>query len=249
MSRHTENYKPLSEAELYDLAGFLESPLVPPTTMRISAVNGLLTSIIIGPRPVPPNVWMRYIWGQGEPRWQSQQQAEHVASLLVRHLNTIALLLAQQPPQFAPLTYTRHEGDKATEIVTDWCFGFCCGVKLDNAAWQPVAGTPAEPFIALIRAYLEPEKEVHQQILSKLSAANGTPAQVIATSVIELHRFWLATQPKKPAAPAGSAMPVPLKIGRNDLCPCGSGRKYKHCCGSNVPHAPETPEAPETPKA
>ncbi|MGA1825307.1 MAG: SEC-C metal-binding domain-containing protein [bacterium] len=21
------------------------------------------------------------------------------------------------------------------------------------------------------------------------------------------------------------------KIGRNDSCPCGSGRKYKHCCG------------------
>jgi SEC-C motif-containing protein len=21
------------------------------------------------------------------------------------------------------------------------------------------------------------------------------------------------------------------KIGRNDPCPCGSGRKYKHCCG------------------
>ena len=21
------------------------------------------------------------------------------------------------------------------------------------------------------------------------------------------------------------------KIGRNDLCPCGSGKKYKQCCG------------------
>ncbi|HIR20518.1 MAG TPA: SEC-C domain-containing protein [Candidatus Pelethomonas intestinigallinarum] len=23
----------------------------------------------------------------------------------------------------------------------------------------------------------------------------------------------------------------PLGIGRNDPCPCGSGKKYKHCCG------------------
>jgi SEC-C motif-containing protein len=23
------------------------------------------------------------------------------------------------------------------------------------------------------------------------------------------------------------------KVGRNDPCPCGSGRKYKHCCGRN----------------
>ncbi len=21
------------------------------------------------------------------------------------------------------------------------------------------------------------------------------------------------------------------KVGRNDPCPCGSGKKYKHCCG------------------
>lgn len=24
------------------------------------------------------------------------------------------------------------------------------------------------------------------------------------------------------------------KIGRNDLCPCGSGKKYKKCCGKNL---------------
>jgi uncharacterized protein len=24
------------------------------------------------------------------------------------------------------------------------------------------------------------------------------------------------------------------KIGRNDPCPCGSGKKYKHCCGRNA---------------
>jgi len=30
---------------------------------------------------------------------------------------------------------------------------------------------------------------------------------------------------KKKAAVAGK------KVGRNDPCPCGSGKKYKHCCG------------------
>jgi preprotein translocase subunit SecA len=23
------------------------------------------------------------------------------------------------------------------------------------------------------------------------------------------------------------------RVGRNDLCPCGSGKKYKKCCGAN----------------
>ncbi|MEN9148632.1 MULTISPECIES: SEC-C metal-binding domain-containing protein [Xanthomonas] len=24
-------------------------------------------------------------------------------------------------------------------------------------------------------------------------------------------------------------------MGRNDQCPCGSGRKYKHCCATSAP--------------
>ncbi|HCS75454.1 MAG TPA: hypothetical protein DIW17_16465 [Clostridiales bacterium] len=24
----------------------------------------------------------------------------------------------------------------------------------------------------------------------------------------------------------------PVKIGRNEPCPCGSGKKYKKCCGA-----------------
>ena len=24
------------------------------------------------------------------------------------------------------------------------------------------------------------------------------------------------------------------KVGRNDPCPCGSGKKYKKCCGANL---------------
>ena len=25
---------------------------------------------------------------------------------------------------------------------------------------------------------------------------------------------------------------IPAKVGRNDPCPCGSGKKYKKCCGA-----------------
>lgn len=34
--------------------------------------------------------------------------------------------------------------------------------------------------------------------------------------------------------PPASARAAPPP-GRNDPCPCGSGRKYKKCCGSNSP--------------
>ncbi|MBF0254661.1 MAG: SEC-C domain-containing protein, partial [Candidatus Omnitrophica bacterium] len=33
-------------------------------------------------------------------------------------------------------------------------------------------------------------------------------------------------------APAGTALPPRNKVGRNEPCPCGSGKKYKKCCGN-----------------
>ena len=37
-------------------------------------------------------------------------------------------------------------------------------------------------------------------------------------------------QAKKGGAPTNKAMPG--APGRNQPCPCGSGKKYKHCCGA-----------------
>lgn len=33
---------------------------------------------------------------------------------------------------------------------------------------------------------------------------------------------------------ASGTIRKPKKIGRNDPCPCGSGKKYKKCCGKNA---------------
>ena len=35
----------------------------------------------------------------------------------------------------------------------------------------------------------------------------------------------------------GEQDPAPLRVGRNDPCPCGSGKKFKKCCGCGFPHA------------
>jgi len=46
---------------------------------------------------------------------------------------------------------------------------------------------------------------------------------------------WGVLDKFKQQTPFGSTQPPPGKtrVGRNDRCPCGSGLKYKHCCGSN----------------
>jgi preprotein translocase subunit SecA len=48
----------------------------------------------------------------------------------------------------------------------------------------------------------------------------------------------LSSWPAPPVQASNSLAPQTLgrrtqpKVGRNDLCPCGSGKKYKKCCGA-----------------
>ena len=46
------------------------------------------------------------------------------------------------------------------------------------------------------------------------------------------------TQPQPPAGPAPRQPQEPVRVeknvGRNDPCPCGSGKKYKNCHGRGL---------------
>jgi uncharacterized protein len=56
-----------------------------------------------------------------------------------------------------------------------------------------------------------------------------------AAGVMRIYRYFEAER-------LGNNMSHPTyrrlgpKVGRNDVCPCGSGTKYKHCCGKVTFH-------------
>ncbi|HXG21260.1 MAG TPA: SEC-C metal-binding domain-containing protein [Methylomirabilota bacterium] len=53
------------------------------------------------------------------------------------------------------------------------------------------------------------------------------PRQAPQRQMLVSHGGAVASQPKAPSPRRG--MP---KVGRNELCPCGSGKKYKKCHGA-----------------
>jgi len=71
---------------------------------------------------------------------------------------------------------------------------------------------------------------------------NGRPARQIATSVDDIEEAFQRKKKREleqaRMAGAGDTQTVQQvvrsgeKIGRNDPCPCGSGKKYKKCCGA-----------------
>ena len=86
-----------------------------------------------------------------------------------------------------------------------------------------------------------PESDVRSP-LTGTNGGNGRPPRNIATSVDDLEEAFQRRKRREleqaRMAGAGDQQPVQQvvrsgsKVGRNDPCPCGSGKKYKKCCGA-----------------
>ena len=78
-----------------------------------------------------------------------------------------------------------------------------------------------------------------RMILSVMPASTQIKRAEVAKPVKEGFANAASSRPTASAAPARQAPPpvkstpirVEKKVGRNDPCPCGSGKKYKNCCG------------------
>ena len=73
-----------------------------------------------------------------------------------------------------------------------------------------------------------------RQILQELQLTQAEQDRLDELSDLLLSESWLWDDlvPENPPKGAiASPAPQPKKIGRNEPCPCGSGRKYKHCHG------------------
>ena len=51
---------------------------------------------------------------------------------------------------------------------------------------------------------------------------------------IQLYNVHIDKEPPKPKTEKGTpVVNKEIKVGRNEKCPCGSGKKYKNCCGKD----------------
>ncbi len=72
------------------------------------------------------------------------------------------------------------------------------------------------------------EEDIREDAMSEeIAAAILVPTQVI------IEAFDAAASGKRPGERIGPIVRDQPKIGRNEPCPCGSGKKYKKCCGKN----------------
>ena len=53
----------------------------------------------------------------------------------------------------------------------------------------------------------------------------------MAVGLLQAYRYFREHQRISPGAQRSEPRRNTSKVGRNEVCPCGSGKKYKKCCG------------------
>lgn len=218
-----------------ELGSFLLSDATSDETMMLDCLDGFLTALVCAPFMPAASVWLPKVWGaseKDEPYFESQAQLERITGLIMRHLSCLIVSLQQDPDACEPIFDSAVYPDSPQEFVDGemWAYGYMQGVDLQRQDWLAFFADPSNsemlrPIYLLGTEELAPEDEA----LIETPAQREELSKQIPASVADIYRFWTPVRRAVTDPTVRREMP---KIGRNEKCPCGSGRKFKKCCGA-----------------
>ena len=241
-------------AELDDLLAEIPEPLEPLDAVML---DGFLCGVLVQPEIVAVDAWLPFVFDAGGHRWgeaePSPEQLRARVLILRRHaaLNrSIAEFGAFDPFVLEPFAAdaadteaepaAEFEGTAAEPVAPDdpigaallpWVAGFEQAVHL-----LPGLAELDDPAVATILARLfrflpESDDDPHGiYALVERERPLASLEEAIAEVVGCVADLYQLTEPLRYKV-AAVRRDAP-KVGRNDPCPCGSGKKFKQCHGA-----------------
>jgi len=195
-------------------------------------LHGFLTALAIGPRESLMAEWLPRVWvsqQEDAPKFKSPKEAERITGLIARCMNEIAITLEVAPKEYEPLfCELEHEGKSLLDGEA-WAGGFWEALQLRAKEWEPIFHSNLTELMRPI--YLLGSDELEEEELALLDDPVKTHklAIEVESAIPHIYRYWL---PHRKSAVERVERDGP-KIGRNDACSCGSGKKFKKCCGAD----------------
>lgn len=214
------------DARLTKLAGVNASP------MPLSELDGFIAGILVCPDMIMPSEWLPIILGDeaGDGGiFESDADLQNCIQLVFKHYNAVSQDLQHGAGRYRPLfdVDAQHDGT----LWELWIGGFQQALALRPQSWMMVVqdgddddATMAMAGMVALIAITENEADMDPERITALTEA----APDLIPKWIETLNGWRLRNMTDQPIPARSS-----KIGRNEPCPCGSGKKYKKCCGSN----------------
>lgn len=237
--------RPLTDAEIETLEAGLEA-IDPDDSMAVEELDGFLAALACCPEPVPREEWLPLVVGDS-PRGRAALAGDAAAllALVERHRVAVAAML-HEGEGFAPVLAHDEDGRAWGNA---WAIGFARGMALRPDAWAPLDDDAAladalEPVMRLVAdAGLDADDDGEGEERDDGDEPAWEPIADDEREAV-IHEMLDGVQDafdyfrearERALAPATVRRDGP-KVGRNDPCPCGSGRKFKQCHGTGMLH-------------
>jgi uncharacterized protein len=225
--------EPLTDAE-YDRLGEILDHLPGENVMDLEEMDGFFTALNCAPALIPPSVYFKEIWGGEEAPFETIDDLEEFFSLAMRHWNSVSRQLGSKDEVFIPWLGVE-EGEEFPK-GNWWALGFFRGVALSGEGWEELLASEDEDKAAMLLPVLalahenDPDPELRPW---KTPPDEERRKELIAGLCITTRMVYDYFRPHRiREAKHTQFRRTTPKIGRNDPCFCGSGRKYKKCCGN-----------------
>jgi uncharacterized protein len=154
---------------------------------NVSAVDGLLAGVVVGPEPIEPEEWTRLIFG-ARPLGKDADAA--FQAVLDRHA-AVVKILTEAPARYAPLFMRTDEG---VVLAQDWAAGFLAAIRLRLEAWRPLLDGPAGMGLLLPILVHTPDPAIEARIARLPAEAHHNLAEAyrhIPTAVATIREHFL----------------------------------------------------------
>lgn len=200
---------------------------VGPQGLSVDRLDGLLHALAIGPVTLDPSRWIHLVWGgvQGQPSKLSDGALLRLTDLVFRRMNQVVGCFSGDEYRLAPVFKNQLSQGRNLNDPTGFAQGFMQGVDLTRGAWGACLDRPSMELLRALGDTLDPVELAGIESLQQKDDAT----HFVIGNLIAIYEFWMTRR----IAAKQTAM---VKIGRNDPCPCGSGKKHKKCCeGQSAP--------------
>lgn len=218
----------LTDADLDRLDALLSTPEME-NSMTLDAIQGLLCAVASSPQPVPTEKWIPVVLGEG--KFKSEELAKEAEQLLLRCYDDTFRELAGEDG-ITMLSYPVEEGEEELAL---WCDGYLEGTQLAEPGWFEM-GEDEEVVSELLYPFMLLSGRLKESALEEGEEWPGPDEErrlmdeareSIAVDISAAYHFWFERRVNREPIRREAT-----KVGRNDPCPCGSGKKYKACHGA-----------------
>ncbi len=204
----------------------------PSDAFTLEELEGFLYGLAITPEVIRPEEWLPVAFGATAPEFKSAKQAESFYGTMFQAYNAFTDLRLENKLS-CPFRIDQLTEEGFSEMM-GWVFGFDQALCLRPELWETEQGSAGlgEDDFGLVESlgvvYILANPEEHD--LTPEMMADTVHHLPLAIDIIQAHAQKLEASLVPGGSPAPLGQARSEKIGRNDPCPCGSGKKYKKCC-------------------